>query len=205
MTELVSDASRALLQNYQLSKVQLDDLRRSQEGTVNDIKTDESRLASLKQTADQKVNEAKRVVNRLSAEQRASLYAETSSSGSPPAVPNGPKAQQIVSWAHARVGKRYCMGGTGPNCWDCSGFTMSAYSTIGVRLPHSASSQYRLGRSVPKNNLQPGDLVFFYGGPGHVGIYVGGGKIIDARNSRTGVVYTSINAGMPYTGARRLI
>jgi cell wall-associated NlpC family hydrolase len=212
MAEYVSQTSQSLLQNYQFARVQLDDLRRSQVGIVEDIKKDESRLKTLKTEAEQKVNQAQGVVNRLTAEQRARLEAETSSapkkggsSPPPPPVPNGAAAQTVVSWAHARVGKRYCMGGTGPNCWDCSGFTMSAYSQVGVKLPHSASTQYRIGKSVSRNNLQPGDLVFFYGGPGHVGIYVGGGKIIDARNERVGVVYNSINAGMPYTGARRIL
>ena len=215
MTTMVADATTALLQNYQLSQVQLDDLRRSQQAVVNDINTKKAHMKELKDKASKKVTEAANLVARLTAAQQAALEASrapgvtsgASSKGggyTPPPVTNGPAAQAIVSWAKARLGLGYSYGGEGPRSYDCSGFTKAAYASIGIRLPHSASSQYNYGKPVARKDLQPGDLVFFYGGPGHVGIYVGGGMIIDARNERVGVVYTPISY-MPYVGARRLI
>ena len=212
MASLVSDTTTALLQTYQLSQAQLDDLRRGQKTTVAAIKADEEQLRQIKATAESKVAEAQRLVNRLTAEQRARLNAEnggfvsrTGSYTPPPPVQNGPAAAAIVAFAMSKVGGPYKFGGEGPTGFDCSGLTKVAYASIGIKLPHSASSQFNYGRAVSKADLQPGDLVFFYRGPGHVGIYVGGGMIVDARNSRVGIVYTSINAGMPFVGARRLL
>ncbi|MDR0488362.1 MAG: C40 family peptidase [Propionibacteriaceae bacterium] len=212
MASLVSDTTTALLQSYQLSQSQLDILRRGQQSTVAAIKASEEELKLIKAAADAKVTETQRVVNRLSAEQRARLDAEnggfvsrTGSFAPPPPVQNGPAAAAIVAFVMSKVGGPYKIGGEGPVGYDCSGLTKMAYASIGISLPHSAASQFNYGRAVSKEDLQPGDLVFFYRGPGHVGIYVGGGMIADARNSRVGIVYTSINAGMPFVGARRLL
>jgi len=216
MTNMVADTTTALFQNYILSQSELDNLLREQKATIASIEADRARLKDLKDKAAKKVQEAESLVNRLTAAQQAALsnanaaaYAGGNSSSKvhnpPPPVKNGAAAQAIVNWAMARVGYPYVYGGSGPRGYDCSGFTMSAYSSVGIKLPHGAGGQFNYGRAVSKSDLQPGDLVFFYSGPGHVGIYVGGGMIVDARNERVGVVYTSINAGMPFVGARRLL
>ena len=82
---------------------------------------------------------------------------------------------------------------------------MMAYRSVGIYLPHGSASQFNYGTPVAKKDLRPGDLVFFYDGPGHVGIYVGGGMMVDARNYGVGVVHSSVDVGMPYVGARRLL
>jgi peptidoglycan DL-endopeptidase CwlO len=99
----------------------------------------------------------------------------------------------VLAYARAQVGKRYASGGDGPNSFDCSGFTKSAYARAGLRLPHSSGAQAARARSVPRSAARPGDLVV---GPGHVGVYMGGGMMIDAGNSRTGVVYRRLYAGL---------
>ena len=114
-------------------------------------------------------------------------------------------AQKVVDWAMARIGYDYVWGGEGPTGYDCSGFTMMAYRSVGIYLPHGAGGQFRMGTPVEKKDLKPGDLVFFYEGPGHVGVYVGNGMIVDARNYGVGVVYSSIDVGMPFVGARRYL
>ena len=208
----VTDTTTALLQNYQLGQAALDDLKKQQQDTVDSIAADEQKQQELKDQANQKVKEAEDLVSKLTAAQQAAIAAANAAAAGakvslPPAIPvqNGPAAQAIVDWARARVGLGYSYGGVGPNSYDCSGFTMAAFATVGINLPHSATSQFNYGTAVGKSDLQPGDLVFFYSGPGHVGIYVGGGMIIDARNERVGVVYTSIDNGMPFVGARRLL
>jgi cell wall-associated NlpC family hydrolase len=225
VTSMVADTTTSLLQNYQLSQATLADLERAQQTTVDSIATDKARLEELKNQASSKVQEAQRVVDRLTAEEQeriraanaAALAARTAtgtgegaSNGQtsytpPPPVQNGPAAQAIVDWAMARVGYPYVYGGSGPNSYDCSGFTMAAYAQVGIRLPHSATTQFNYGSPVAQADLQPGDLVFFYSGPGHVGIYVGGGMIVDARNEAIGVVYRSLDGAMPIVGARRLL
>jgi len=213
VSSMVTDTTTALLQNYQLGQAALDDLRKEQQATVDSITADQKKQQELKDQANQKVNQAETLVSRLTAAQQAALAASnatatgmTSASYTPPPpVQNGPAAQAIVDWAMARVGLGYSFGGVGPNSYDCSGFTMAGFASIGIKLPHSATTQFNYGTPVAKADLQPGDLVFFYSGPGHVGIYVGAGMIVDARNERVGVVYTSIDAGMPFVGARRLL
>jgi cell wall-associated NlpC family hydrolase len=207
VTSMVADTQAALLQNSQLSQATLEEMERDLAAIVASIAAKEALLEELKEQAEQKVAEAEVIVSRLTAQQRAGLgWGEyIGSYFPPPPVQNGAAAAAVVSWAMARVGLPYVYGGSGPNGYDCSGFTMMAFAAVGISLPHGSASQFNYGAPVAKSDLQPGDLVFFYSGPGHVGIYVGGGMIVDARNERTGVVYTSIDTGMPYVGARRLL
>jgi cell wall-associated NlpC family hydrolase len=99
----------------------------------------------------------------------------------------------VLAYARAQVGKRYSSGGTGPHAFDCSGFTMRAYARAGYRLPHSSGGQAARARAISRSQARPGDLVV---GPGHVGIYMGRGMMIDAGNRRVGVVYRSLYAGL---------
>lgn len=115
--------------------------------------------------------------------------ADSVSDSSDDAAPtSGPKAQQVVSIAKSYVGTPYVWGGNTPSGWDCSGFTRYVYGKVGVSLPRSSGAQKGAGKVVPRSQAQPGDLMWH---PGHVGIYAGNGKMIDARNKRKGTVYTS--------------
>ena len=77
-----------------------------------------------------------------------------------------------------------------------------AWAQAGVKLPHSSAQQYKIGKKVKKADLRPGDLVFFYSGPSHVGIYVGDGQIIHAPRPGKKVGYIKVSS-MPWKGARR--
>ncbi|WP_433372217.1 C40 family peptidase [Actinoplanes sp. CA-142083] len=99
----------------------------------------------------------------------------------------------VIAYARSQVGKSYVSGGEGPGGFDCSGFTKSAYARIGIRLPHSSSAQAARARRISRSAARPGDLVV---GPGHVGIYMGRGMMIDAGNHRTGVVYRKLYSGL---------
>jgi peptidoglycan DL-endopeptidase CwlO len=89
-------------------------------------------------------------------------------------------AQTAVRFALAQVGKPYVFGAAGPDTYDCSGLTMSAWAAAGVSLPHSALQQYGYGAHVPLSDLQPGDLVFMYSPIAHVTIYIGNGLLVSA-------------------------
>ena len=100
---------------------------------------------------------------------------------------------------------------TGPNSFDCSGFTSYVFKLHGVSLSRTAKGQYSNGTAVARGDLQPGDLVMFgpsVSGINHVGIYIGGGQIVHAANPSRGVTIDTINSGYynnNYVGARRVI
>ena len=103
-----------------------------------------------------------------------------------------------------RQGRRqYRYGASGPNAFDCSGLVNWAYRSSGKSLPRTSRAMSRVGTPVSKSALQPGDLVFFYGGPSHVGIYIGNGKIVHASNPRHPVKTADLST-MPFHSARRV-
>ncbi|MFI6596949.1 C40 family peptidase [Nonomuraea sp. NPDC050536] len=88
------------------------------------------------------------------------------------------RARKAVTVAKAQIGDPYRYGATGPGSFDCSGLVQYAWRKAGVKLPRVAASQFaRIRKKVSWKHLQPGDLMFFHG-LGHVGMYVGNGKMI---------------------------
>src|SRR5690606_10600936 len=83
---------------------------------------------------------------------------------------------------YAQIGDSYSLGANGPDVWDCSSLVQAAWREAGLSLPRTTYDRINAGTSVSYDNLQPGDLVFFYGGPSHVGMYVGDGKMVHASN-----------------------
>jgi cell wall-associated NlpC family hydrolase len=95
--------------------------------------------------------------------------------------PPGPVAATAIEWGKSQLGKPYRYAGTGPDSYDCSGFTMMAYRAAGISLPHYSGAQYDSVPHVSLDAMLPGDLVFWgSGGSEHVAIYLGGGQIIEA-------------------------
>jgi cell wall-associated NlpC family hydrolase len=123
--------------------------------------------------------------------------------GSPGNVPApGPSAQVALDTARAQLGKPYVYAGSGPDVFDCSGLTMYAWAAAGVSLPHNAEAQYLSLPHVSQSELQPGDLVFFGSPIHHVGLYAGGGSMIEAPYTGVNVRYRSIYRS-DYAGAAR--
>ena len=116
------------------------------------------------------------------------LVAQPKAAPPPIDVPaTSPGAAAAVRAALSQVGKSYRFAAAGPDAYDCSGLTMWAWSQAGVSLPHYSKAQYESLPHVPLDALQPGDLVFFYGDLSHVGMYIGGGQMVDAANPALGV------------------
>ncbi len=146
----------------------------------------ETAIESLRrQLGEQKAAESKLLAKQqsilatLTAQQRSTLIGGGSTGGSYTG-PTNTQAGKAVAFAYAQLGCPYVFGGTGPCSagFDCSGLTMSAWAAAGVSIPRTSYGQAGLP-SVSMSNLQPGDILEF-AGDSHVGIYVGGGMLIDA-------------------------
>lgn len=95
------------------------------------------------------------------------------------------RGEDVVRTAKRYLGVRYVLGGTTPRAFDCSGFVRWIFAQHGVAMPRTAKEQAAVGDAPPTGDLQPGDLLFFFGGRGaqHIAVYVGGDTIIHASSS----------------------
>lgn len=120
---------------------------------------------------------------------------------------SGNAAQIAVQAAEDQLGKPYQWGAEGPDSFDCSGLTKYAYAAAGIYLPHYTGDQWNSGRHVAESDLQPGDLVFFGSNLDHMGMYVGGGRLIHAPHSGDVVRYASLSGWFQdnYAGAVRVV
>ncbi|WP_030562264.1 C40 family peptidase [Streptomyces aureocirculatus] len=200
----------------------LDQLRTEADDTLTDLKSRQADLRKHKKTVTGKLGEARRLLARLTEEERARVTggdrtgsrgaaaeaARASRAAARGTAPGGIKAPDsragaAVSYAYNALGSPYVWGATGPNAFDCSGLTQAAYRAAGVSLPRTTYAQIDTGRRVSRTELQPGDLVFFYPGISHVGLYVGNGKMIHAPNPSAPVRLDPISQ-MPFAGAARV-
>lgn len=104
--------------------------------------------------------------------------------------------------ALTKLGSPYAWGATGPNSFDCSGLTSWAFGQVGVSIPRSSGAQAGSGTAVSRDQLQPGDLVFFYSPVSHVGIYAGDGNVVHASTYGQPVKVAPMGQ-MPFNSARR--
>ncbi len=181
------------------------------------VRAVKARYVAQAAAAQAKLAQAQKILSQLSKAQRAKLISLTN------ARENADHAASLALAAHANLGSgrgaialrysikqmgdMYVFGAAGPIYWDCSGLTMRAFGSAGVALPHSAAYQYSYGRYVPRNQLRPGDLVFFGRPIDHVGIYIGGGKMVDAPHTGARVKVESFGSyfgNLPYIGAKRI-
>ncbi len=160
-----------------------------------------------KRDLDGQVAELRRALGRLSPSERNGLgqVKDTGSYIGPPGAAN-----DALQAALSKRGAPYEWGAEGPSTFDCSGLTMWAYQQAGIRLPRVASAQYNVGKAVPLDALQPGDLLFYDDGTGnpaaihHVAMYVGDGKMVDAPTEGQVVDVRSSRGDGHLMGARRI-
>jgi cell wall-associated NlpC family hydrolase len=156
-------------------------------------------IKSKKQTLQDQINQLEAANGNLSASDKA---AQKDKGGSIPNV-KAPTAaaQTALNAALSKLGSAYVWGATGPSTFDCSGLMVWAYKQAGITLPRSSREQSTFGAAVPRDQLQPGDMVFYYSPVSHVGMYVGDGKMIHAPD--TGDVVKISPLQSQYAGARR--
>ena len=158
-------------------------------------------VENRKRDAEQRIAEAQRLLDQLSPAQRRARNGPTLTG--PTSISGTGIGVQALKAAMKMLGKPYRFGAEGPNSFDCSGLTSWAFQQVGVTLPRASSQQARVGTPVSRDQLQPGDLVFFYQPVSHVGIYVGNNMMINAPQTGDVVKYSDISS-RPITGARRL-
>jgi cell wall-associated NlpC family hydrolase len=164
-------------------------------------------IAGQQKDLEAKIADYQRQYAALTAPQQQQVVA---SHGDAQPVPSGGvvaasgAAQKAVDTALAQVGDPYVWGAAGPDAFDCSGLMQYAYSAAGVSLPHSSASQSRMGTPVSRDQLQPGDLVFFYSPVSHVGMYIGNGQMVHASTSGQPVKVASVDSMGNYNSARRI-
>lgn len=166
---------------------------------LSDKKTETSRsLETPRKKAESTTTENTSTKKETTAQSTTSTTTQTSGKGA-----------TVVATAKNYIGSKYVYGATGPNSFDCSGFTQYVFKLHGVSLNRTAAAQYSNGVAVDRANLQPGDLVMFgKSGINHVGIYIGGGQIVHAANPSRGVTIDTITSGYynnNYVGARRVM
>jgi cell wall-associated NlpC family hydrolase len=212
-------------------RIELQNAEASQESLVQqraDAKASiESQLSDRRQLVDSirseihqmKVEEAQRQaeLRREAAQARAASVAQETQAalGNPYAtsteptvhVPPSSVGTTVVAIAERYLGIPYVYAGASPSGgFDCSGLVMYVFQQVGISLPHYAAAQYGYGVPVSKDQLEPGDLVFF-DSLGHVGIYVGGGNFIHAPHTGDVVKISSLSEDwytQMYVGARRI-
>lgn len=186
--------------------------------TVSDrlaqVKVLQKKLAERSALATAKLAQAEQLLSKLKKEDRERLAkiaedqenADQASSLAAAKSAAGVSGRSGIALKYAlqQIGDRYVFGAAGLTTWDCSGLTMRAFQSAGVSLPHSSAAQSRMGKSIPFGQKKPGDLLFFGRPVSHVGIYLGGGRMVHAPRSGSRVKVADASLGRkPLVAVRR--
>ncbi|MEV8624272.1 C40 family peptidase [Streptomyces sp. NBC_01268] len=224
LMDRLSDRQHTAIASYETQRAAAAGQRARATRSLAELTASQTALRTSKRTVQGKLAEARTLLARLTAEEKARLAelerkreaearrkaeeraeaeaaaaaerrrraaakpAPTTPDPTKPTTPAPPpsgstyaaKAEQALAFARAQIGKPYVWGATGPSSYDCSGLTQAAWRAAGVDLPRTTWDQVKVGTRVSTADLLPGDLVFFYDDISHVGIYIGGGKMIHA-------------------------
>ncbi|MFF7971706.1 NlpC/P60 family protein [Streptomyces sp. NPDC007905] len=198
---------------------EIEQLRGAARIELTSLRSRQAELKRQNKTITGKLAQARELLARLTPPERAqvtgggSAPGHASRSASDPraaleqagsVAASGSRAAAAVAYAYQKLGSPYVWGATGPNAFDCSGLVQAAYRSAGISLPRTTYAQINAGRRVSRSELQPGDLLFFYSGISHVGLYVGNGQMIHAPNPSAPVRLAPIDQ-MPFAGATRVV
>ncbi|MDQ0990429.1 NlpC/P60 family protein [Streptomyces sp. V3I7] len=174
---------------------------------LKDLASTRTELGNKKKEVQGKLAEAQRLLNTLTAQEKAALAAKEARASRSAAARvelglhlGSGRASAAFSAAQSQIGKPYVYGATGPSSFDCSGLTSWAYAQAGVSIPRTAQQQANIGTRISSmNDLQVGDLVFFFNDIHHVGLYAGNGQVLHAPRTGTVVRYESMSTiGGPF-------
>lgn len=196
------------LKKIQAKQRELAQERAEASGKLQDLSATRTELAKKKKEVQAKLAAAQKLLNSLTATEKAALAAEQdrASRSSSERVDLGNdtsangRAAAAFAAAKTKLGTPYVYGATGPSSYDCSGLTSWAYAQAGVSIPRTSESQSTIGTKIySTSQLQVGDLVFFFNDLHHVGLYAGNGQILHAPRTGTVVRYESMSTiGGPF-------
>ena len=199
------------LKKYQSATQKLNATSLTVADRLAQVKTLQKKLAQQSAVASEKLKRAEAILAKLKKEDRdrlaklAQQQEDADQANSLAAAKSlggiSGRAGLAIKFAFKQIGDRYVFGADGMVYWDCSGLTMRAYQSAGVNLPHSSAAQSRMGKSIPFNQKKPGDLLFFGRPVSHVGIYIGGGKMVHAPRSGSRVKIADASS----LGSKRLV
>jgi cell wall-associated NlpC family hydrolase len=211
----------AKVQGAQRQLAEITRLRGAASQRFTELADEQGELKKQKAKIQEKIAGAEELLSRLGVDDRARYAAQDGhgagagggdradrASAERAELPRGgtrapnARASQAVSFAYGALGKPYVWGATGPSSFDCSGLTQAAWRSAGVALPRTTYTQINAGQRVSRSQLAPGDLLFFYSGITHVGLYIGDGRMIHAPRPGAPVRIAPIDQ-MPLTGATR--
>jgi cell wall-associated NlpC family hydrolase len=198
-----ADQEAMLLKSIAQDKAQLAQSKKNAATALAQQQQVRAQAAANKAQVAAALEKEQSLLSTLTAQQRATVVTAGNTtggySGSLPAVSG--RAGAAVAYVKSKVGDAYVYGDTGPSAFDCSGLMYAAWAAAGVSIPRTSEEQAASLTSISQSELEPGDLIFFYpqsDGPSHVGMYVGGGMFIDARNENVGVLYGSLDPSSKY-------
>ncbi|MFD5147249.1 NlpC/P60 family protein [Streptomyces sp. NPDC058401] len=203
--EQLSGQQVEAVQKIQAKQRTLAQQRQEAAGKLTDLDATRKELGEKKKVSSDKLAEAQALLNSLTAQERTQIKEEDSrasrgADGRAPDLgnvkPSG-RAGAALAAAQTKIGSAYISGHEGPSSFDCSGLTQWAYKQAGVNISRVTYTQANDGTRIGKSQLQPGDLVLFYGDLHHIGLYAGNNMVLHASNPRGGVKYESIN-NMPF-------
>ena len=146
----------------------------------------------------------KNLMNEVEAGQDEQTESKSTENTSSSSNESNSKAEKALSFCKSKLGTPYQWGGTGPR-YDCSGLMLKAYESVGISLPRTSKQQSTYGKSVSKNSLQVGDLVFFGSPVHHVGMYSGNNQYIHSPKTGDVVKISSLSSRKDYACARRVV
>lgn len=228
LTDMLGKRQQSAVEAYRVQQAAATQQRIEAAKSLATLTAKQAALSAAKQTVQSKLGAAQKLLNSLNAQEKkrlAELAAEQEAEARAKAAKlaaqlkarqeaaakaakgtnapvNSSVAQQAIAFARQQLGKPYVWGATGPDSFDCSGLTQAAYKAAGISLPRTTYDQVDVGTRVSEDNLQPGDLIFFYSDVSHVGLYIGNGEMIHAPHTGTVVKIAPITE-MPFYGAVR--
>ncbi|MER5224514.1 C40 family peptidase [Streptomyces flaveus] len=211
MLDRTSNRQAEALRAMQSKQREIAQEREAAQKRLKALEETRTKAAKTKDEVQDKLAKARKLLNSLTAAQRAKMEADqeredaAAGASDSPATYNGPasgRGKAALDFAYAQLGKPYEWGATGPNSYDCSGLTGASWRAAGVSLPRTVQQQYDAGRKVAKSDLQPGDIIYWYNSTQHNGMYVGNGKAIHAPRTGKNIEIVPLDS-MPFFAASR--